>query len=134
MPQLDKLSFVTQIFWLSLFFFSLYFFLINFFISEIFKGARLKAIIHKNCTLISQTTLSTTHKLRINNLFAPLLSTVILTVKKFYYALPTLKQRSNEIISLFFVSNTELNDVDENLYFSDLVVLAALTDLKKNEI
>lgn len=47
MPQLDKLSFATQYFWLTLFFFGLYFLTINFFIILVFKNLKLRSIIYK---------------------------------------------------------------------------------------
>lgn len=47
MPQLDKLSFATQYFWLTLFFFGLYFLTTNFFVIIVFKNLKLKNIIYK---------------------------------------------------------------------------------------
>lgn len=47
MPQLDKLSFSTQYFWLTLFFFILYFICTNFFVIIIFKSLKLRNIIYK---------------------------------------------------------------------------------------
>jgi len=47
MPQLDKLSFATQYFWLTLFFFGLYFLSINFFVILVFKNLKLRNIIYK---------------------------------------------------------------------------------------
>lgn len=47
MPQLDKLSFATQYFWLTLFFFVLYFLTVNFFIITVFKNLKLRNIIYK---------------------------------------------------------------------------------------
>ena len=47
MPQLDKLSFATQYFWLTLFFFGLYFLTINFFVISVFKNLKLRNIIYK---------------------------------------------------------------------------------------
>lgn len=41
MPQLDKLSFFTQYFWLTIFFFISYFILINYFVHVIFSINRL---------------------------------------------------------------------------------------------
>lgn len=47
MPQLDKLSFATQYFWLTLFFFGLYFLSVNFFVVLVFKNLKLRNIIYK---------------------------------------------------------------------------------------
>jgi len=47
MPQLDKLSFATQYFWLTLFFFGLYFLSVNFFVILVFKNLKLRSIIYK---------------------------------------------------------------------------------------
>jgi len=47
MPQLDKISFATQYFWLTLFFFGLYFFSVNFFVILVFKNLKLRNIIYK---------------------------------------------------------------------------------------
>ncbi len=47
MPQLDKLSFATQYFWLTLFFFGLYFLTVNFFVIAVFKNLKLRNIIYK---------------------------------------------------------------------------------------
>lgn len=47
MPQLDKLSFATQYFWLTLFFFILYFLTVNFFVISVFKNIKLRNIIYK---------------------------------------------------------------------------------------
>ena len=47
MPQLDKLSFATQYFWLTLFFFGLYFLSVNFFVILVFKNLKLRNIIYK---------------------------------------------------------------------------------------
>lgn len=47
MPQLDKLSFATQYFWLTLFFFALYFLTVNFFVVLVFKNLKLRNIIYK---------------------------------------------------------------------------------------
>jgi len=47
MPQLDKLSFATQYFWLTLFFFGLYFLTVNFFVILVFKNLKLRNIIYK---------------------------------------------------------------------------------------
>lgn len=47
MPQLDKISFATQYFWLTLFFFGLYFLSVNFFVIMVFKNLRLRNIIYK---------------------------------------------------------------------------------------
>lgn len=47
MPQLDKLSFATQYFWLTLFFFALYFLSVNFFVVLVFKNLKLRNIIYK---------------------------------------------------------------------------------------
>lgn len=47
MPQLDKLSFATQYFWLTLFFFCLYFLTVNFFVILVFKNIKLRNIIYK---------------------------------------------------------------------------------------
>jgi hypothetical protein len=47
MPQLDKISFATQYFWLTLFFFSLYFLTVNFFVIAVFKNLRLRNMIYK---------------------------------------------------------------------------------------
>lgn len=47
MPQLDKLSFATQYFWLTIFFFVLYFLANNFFINLVFKSLKLRSIIYK---------------------------------------------------------------------------------------
>ncbi len=46
MPQLDKLSFITQYFWLSLFFFVFYYFILNYFVILIFKNLKLRNIIN----------------------------------------------------------------------------------------
>lgn len=46
MPQLDKLSFATQYFWLTLFFFGLYFLSVNFFVILVFKNLKLRNIIY----------------------------------------------------------------------------------------
>jgi hypothetical protein len=47
MPQLDKISFATQYFWLTLFFFGLYFLSVNFFVILVFKNLKLRNIIYK---------------------------------------------------------------------------------------
>lgn len=47
MPQLDKLSFSTQYFWLTLFFFLLYFICTNFFVVIVFKTLKIRNIIYK---------------------------------------------------------------------------------------
>lgn len=47
MPQLDKISFATQYFWLTLFFFGLYFLSVNFFVILVFKNLKLRSIIYK---------------------------------------------------------------------------------------
>jgi len=47
MPQLDKISFFTQYFWLTLFFFGLYFLTVNFFVILVFKNLKLRNIIYK---------------------------------------------------------------------------------------
>ncbi len=47
MPQLDKISFFTQYFWLTLFFFGLYFLTVNFFIILVFKNLKLRNIIYR---------------------------------------------------------------------------------------
>lgn len=47
MPQLDKISFATQYFWLTLFFFGLYFLTINFFVIMVFKNLKLRNVIYK---------------------------------------------------------------------------------------
>lgn len=47
MPQLDKLSFATQYFWLTLFFFVLYFLSVNFFVILVFKNLKLRNMIYK---------------------------------------------------------------------------------------
>lgn len=47
MPQLDKLSFATQYFWLTLFFFCLYFLTVNFFVILVFKNIKLRNIIYR---------------------------------------------------------------------------------------
>lgn len=47
MPQLDKLSFMTQYFWLTIFFFALYFLVANFFVISVFKSLKLRNIIYK---------------------------------------------------------------------------------------
>ncbi len=47
MPQLDKLSFAAQYFWLTLFFFGLYFLSVNFFVILVFKNLKLRNIIYK---------------------------------------------------------------------------------------
>lgn len=47
MPQLDKLSFATQYFWLTVFFFVLYFLSVNFFVILVFKNLKLRNIIYK---------------------------------------------------------------------------------------
>lgn len=47
MPQLDKISFATQYFWLTLFFFGLYFLSVNFFVILVFKNLKLRNTIYK---------------------------------------------------------------------------------------
>jgi len=47
MPQLDKISFFTQYFWLTLFFFGLYFLTVNFFVILVFKNLKLRNIIYR---------------------------------------------------------------------------------------
>jgi len=47
MPQLDKISFATQYFWLTLFFFGLYFLTVNFFVIMVFKNLKLRNVIYK---------------------------------------------------------------------------------------
>lgn len=47
MPQLDKISFVTQYFWLTIFFFGLYFLTVNFFVILVFKNLKLRNMIYK---------------------------------------------------------------------------------------
>lgn len=47
MPQLDKLSFATQYFWLTIFFFGLYFLTTNFFVILVFKNLKLRNIVYK---------------------------------------------------------------------------------------
>jgi hypothetical protein len=47
MPQLDKLSFATQYFWLTLFFFGLYFLTVNFFVISVFKNIKLRNMIYR---------------------------------------------------------------------------------------
>lgn len=47
MPQLDKLSFMTQYLWLTIFFFALYFLVVNFFVISVFKSLKLRNIIYK---------------------------------------------------------------------------------------
>jgi hypothetical protein len=47
MPQLDKLSFSTQYFWLTIFFFLLYFICTNFFVVVVFKSLKVRNIIYK---------------------------------------------------------------------------------------
>ena len=46
MPQLDKLSFMTQYLWLTVSFFGLYFLTVNFFTTLVFKNLKLRGIIY----------------------------------------------------------------------------------------
>lgn len=48
MPQLDKLSFISQIFWFSIFFCSFYFLILNKFLVKLFKVLRFRNYILNN--------------------------------------------------------------------------------------
>lgn len=47
MPQLDKLSFMSQYLWLTIFFFVFYYFVLNFFVVFMFKNLKLRALLNE---------------------------------------------------------------------------------------
>lgn len=114
MPQLDKLSFVTQIFWLSLFFFSLYFLSINFFTTLIYKNLKLYNILNKNCknfTLIHNG----------NNYFNIYIPYINLTYFFFTKIFKVFTQKKYHKTS-FVITNANFifEDLQDSLYFSDI--------------
>jgi hypothetical protein len=134
MPQLDKLSFLSQLFWLSFFFFSLYFFTINFFVNEIFRGSKLKTIINNN----SRTLTSTNFIECINcSILFSYLKYINLFFKKTNYIIPGQKLKTNLQIILLFCNNEQFfykdSNKDDNMYLSNILTISAINNLK-NEI
>jgi hypothetical protein len=109
----------------------LYFFVVNFFVSNIFKGLKLKAIIHKNCNFITQENFLI-NKLQFNTLLVSYLAILQQILIKFRYFLND-KPGTKAIMAPVFVLHSETNSVTEDSYFFDTLVLIALRDLE-NEI
>lgn len=47
MPQLDKLSFMSQYLWLTIFFFVFYYFVLNFFVIFMFRSLTLRSLVNE---------------------------------------------------------------------------------------
>ena len=132
MPQLDKLSFVSQIFWLSLFFFGLYFFIINVFITEVFRGLKLKSIIHKNCQGLNSL-ISNLNQLNLIIILENYIRVVNILFKKLRYRLQIVKSSVPITGINFNLMESTSVPFDEELYLSNYLTLQILNDLK-NEI
>ena len=109
----------------------MYFFVINFFVSNIFKGLKLKTIIHKNCTFITQENFLI-NKLQFNTLIISYLTTLQQILMKFGFFLND-KSSVKKTLAPIFVLPSEINVIEEDFYFSDLLTLTALRNFE-NEI
>lgn len=139
MPQLDKLSFLSQLFWLSFFFFSLYFFTINFFVNEIFRGLKLKTIINNNSKTLTSINFIKREQNKICSILFSYLKFVNLFFKKTNYILSEQKLKTNLQIILLFCCNNEQffyknSNKDDAMYLSNILTALAINNLKNESI
>jgi hypothetical protein len=110
----------------------LYFFIINVFITEVFKGLKLKLIIHKNCQGFN----SLISNLNQSNLIVILenyLRVMNILFKKLRYRLQIVESSVPITGINFNLMETTSTPFDEELYLSNYLTLQILNDLK-NEI
>ena len=137
MPQLDKISFVTQYFWLTLFFFGLYFLSVNFFVILVFKNLKLRNIIYKiwyfflykfdyvnynsrHKNLISSSFSSAYYTLYVNFFIMTKISLVFERVKNIISKIQTLDKSKSLLISGSLNSFFNLNFIGLSRRFQEL--------------
>lgn len=122
MPQLDKLSFATQYFWLSLFFFILYFVLINFFVIILFKNLKLRKIIYRIWYSFVYSFDYSSYKFRVDglnkiffdNYYNIYLNTYFLYLKLTNTLIKKMNLKNNQIQgfkNLILIKNLNLNEI-----------------------
>lgn len=117
---------------MSLFFFGLYFFIINVFITEVFRGLKLKSIIHKNCQGLNSL-ISNLNQLNLIIILENYIGVVNILFKKLRYRLQIVKSSVPIAGINFNLMESTSVPFDEELYLSNYLTLQILNDLK-NEI
>jgi hypothetical protein len=117
---------------LSLFFFGLYFFIVNVFITKVFKGLKLKFIIHKNCQGLNSL-IPNLNQLNLIIILENYLKVVNILFKKLSHRLQIVKSSIPIIGINFNLMEPTSMSFDEELYLLNYLTLQILNDLK-NEI
>jgi hypothetical protein len=115
----------------------LYFFIVNVFVSEIFRGLKLKFIVHKNCQSLNRLS-SVSSQTNLTMTLANYLKVMNSLFKKLNYHLKTSTKINNMLlfvtgVNFYLVEEPAVEDFDENLYLTNYLIIVALNDLK-NEI
>jgi hypothetical protein len=92
----------------------------------------LKTIVHKNCAFITQENFLI-NKLQFSTLITSYLTTLQQILMKFGYFFNSKSSVKGTVIAPIFVLGSEINSVEEDLYFFDTLTLTALRNFE-NEV